>query len=128
MDGFRIIIPCVTRKQVLHKIHQGHRGVTKYLLRAKSAVYWPGMYKEIESTFGNCGACKEFENAQAKCPMIHVEVPEQLWHTVGADLFHYEGSWFLLVTDAYSMNGTFCSTSCKYWSIRINQSNEKYLF
>ena len=41
-------------------------------------------------------------NAQAKCPMIHVEVPQQPWHTVGADLFHYEGNWFLLVTDAYS--------------------------
>ena len=77
----------MSRKQVLHEIHQGHQGVTKCLLRAKSAVYWPGMYKEIESTVGNCGAYKEFENAQAKCPMIHVEVPEQPWHTVGADLF-----------------------------------------
>ena len=34
--------------------------------------------------------------------MIHVEVPHQPWHTVGADLFHYEDNWFLFVTDAYS--------------------------
>ena len=34
--------------------------------------------------------------------MISVEVPEQPWHTVGADLFHHKGMWFLFVTDAYS--------------------------
>ena len=34
--------------------------------------------------------------------MISVEIPQQPWHTVEADLFHYGGKWFLLVTDAYS--------------------------
>ena len=34
--------------------------------------------------------------------MIYVEIPSQPWHTVGADLFHHRGMWFLLVTDAYS--------------------------
>ena len=34
--------------------------------------------------------------------MIHVETPSQPWHTVGADLFHYQGRWFILVIDAYS--------------------------
>ena len=102
LAGSRIIIPQASRNQVLQEIHQGHQGVTKCTLRAKSAVYWPGMYKQIQSVVGNCGACREFENAQAKCPMIPVDVPSQPWHTVGADLFHHKGTWFLLVTDAYS--------------------------
>ena len=66
MAGSRMIIPHVSRKQVVHEIHQGS------------------------------------SKAQAKCPIIHVEVPVQPLHTFGADLFHYVGSWFLLVTDAYS--------------------------
>ena len=34
--------------------------------------------------------------------MISVEVPSQPWHTVGADMFKFKGSWHLLVTDFYS--------------------------
>ena len=65
-------------------------------------MYWPGMYKEVQSIVGNCGACREFENAQTKCPMITTEIPSQPWHTVGADLLQFKGKWFLLVTDVYS--------------------------
>ena len=102
MVGSCIIIPSLSQKQVLQEKHREHQGVTKCLLIAESAVYWPGMYKDIQNIVGNCGACREFENAQAKCPMISVEISQQSWHTVGADLFHYGGKWFLLVTDAYS--------------------------
>ncbi len=102
MAGSRIVIPEQSRSQVLQEIHEGHQGITKCMLRAKSAVYWPGMYKEVQSIVGNCGACKEFENAQTKCPMVATEIPPQPWHTVGADLFQFKGRWFLLVTDVYS--------------------------
>ena len=102
MAGSRIIIPQSSRSQVLQEIHEGHQGETRCLLRAKMAVYWPGMYKEIQETVGKCGACREFENAQTKCPMVAVEVPSQPWHTVGADLFQYKGRWFILLTDMYS--------------------------
>ena len=60
------------------------------------------MYKQIKDVVGRCGACRELENAQTKCPMVAVEIPSQPWHTVGADLFHQKGRWFLLVTDVYS--------------------------
>ena len=87
---------------MLQEIHDGHQGVSKCMLRAKSAVYWPGMYTEIQNRVGNCSTCREFENAQVKCPMVITEVPSQPWFTVGADLFHYNGRWFVLVTDVYS--------------------------
>ena len=72
------------------------------MLRAKSAVYWPGMYRAIENMVGTCGACREFENAQTKCPMVITEVPSEPWHTVGADLFQFKGMWYLILTDVYS--------------------------
>ena len=87
--------------QVLQEIHEGHQGVTKCMLRAKSAVYWPGMYRAIENMVGTCGACREFENAQTKCPMVITEVPSEPWHTVGADLFQFKGMWYLILTDVY---------------------------
>ncbi len=102
MAGSRIIVPLASRKQVLENIHEGHQGETKCMLRAKSAVYWPGVYKEIENIVKNCSACQEFANAQPKCSMISMEVPSQPWHTVGADLFKFKGKWHVLVTDFYS--------------------------
>ena len=102
MAGSRIIIPSSSRTEVLREIHQGHQGETKCMLRAKSAVYWPGIYKDIQNVVGNCGACREVENAQTKCPMIVTEIPAQPWHTVGVDLFQQKSKWYILVTDVYS--------------------------
>ena len=102
LAGSRIIIPQSSRQEVLREIHEGHQGETKCMLRAKSAVYWPGIYKDIQSVVGNCGACRELENAQTKCPMLITEVPAQPWHTVGVDLFQHKSRWYILVTDVYS--------------------------
>ena len=98
----RILVPESCRKTVLQNIHEGHQGETKCALRAKSAVYWPGIYKDIGNMVKTCNACREYENAQPKCPMLSTEIPAQPWHTVGADLFQYKGKWYLLVTDLFS--------------------------
>ena len=100
--GSRIVIPANARKRTLRSIHDGHQGEVKCKLRAKDAVYWPGLYKEIEHMVQTCGPCQEFSNAQAKCPMIEVEIPPHPWHTLGADLFYVNGKWYLLVTDCFS--------------------------
>uniref|UniRef100_A0A0L8FP40 Uncharacterized protein n=1 Tax=Octopus bimaculoides TaxID=37653 RepID=A0A0L8FP40_OCTBM len=42
MAGSRIIIPKSMQKEILDKIHQGHLGMKKCKLRAKSVVYWVG--------------------------------------------------------------------------------------
>ena len=102
MAGSRIVIPQSSRQEVLREIHEGHQGETKCMLRAKSAVYWPGIYNDIRTVVGNCGACRELENAQTRCPMLITEVPSQPWHTVGVDLFQQKGKWYILVTDVYS--------------------------
>ena len=102
LSGSRIIIPSESRKRTLSSIHEGHQGETKCLLRAKEAVYWPGMYKDIGNMVRQCSTCQEFQNAQPKCPMIAMEIPPEAWHTVGADLFYYSGRWHILVTDYYS--------------------------
>jgi hypothetical protein len=34
--------------------------------------------------------------------MLGIEVPDQPWHTLGADLFYFNGKWNILLTDYYS--------------------------
>ncbi|CAB4017439.1 transposon Tf2-1 poly [Paramuricea clavata] len=100
--GSRIIIPKSLRQKILQKIHSGHQGMEKCKLRAKSCVYWPGIYKEIENMVASCCACKKFQNSQQKEPMIPSEVPPRPWHTVSADLFKVNNFWYIVIADYYS--------------------------
>ena len=43
------------------------------MICAKNAVYWPGMYKEIQILVGTCRAYKKFENAQVPFKRFAVE-------------------------------------------------------
>lgn len=74
----------------------------KCKLRAKSCVYWPGIYKDIERLVSTCEPCLKFQKSQMKEPMIPTDVPPRPWHTVGADLFYTNGSWYLIIADYYS--------------------------
>ena len=102
MVGSRIAVPKSLRSKVLGNIHEGHQGIEKSKLRAKDAVYWPGIYKEVELLVGRCDTCLELLNAQPKCPMIPMEVPSSPWEILGADLFWYKSQWYLLITDYFS--------------------------
>ncbi|XP_028404008.1 uncharacterized protein K02A2.6-like [Dendronephthya gigantea] len=100
--GSRIIVPESLRQKIMREIHSGHQGMEKCKLRAKSCVYWPGIYKEIESMVASCCACKKFQNSQQKEPMIPSEVPPRPWHTVSADLFKVNNFWYIVIADYYS--------------------------
>ena len=102
MLGQRIIIPRNHRKIVLQQIHTGHLGIEKCKLRAKSAVWWPGIYPDIEQTVQACTACQVHQNSQRREPMISSDIPPRPWHTIGGDLFHFGGRWYLLLSDYYS--------------------------
>ncbi|KAI8487979.1 hypothetical protein Bbelb_344270 [Branchiostoma belcheri] len=102
LAGSRIIIPKSLQKEVLQTIHEGHMGEEKCKLRAKSAVYWIGMYKEIEKMVQTCRTCQKYQNSQQKEEMTPTETPSRPWKKVGADLFYLNQKWFLLVVDYYS--------------------------
>ena len=52
--GSRIIVPESLRGNILQQIHEGHLGIEKCKLRAKSCVYWPKIYTEIETLIDSC--------------------------------------------------------------------------
>ena len=102
MLGSRIIIPEVLRPMVMAEIHKGHLGMEKCKLRAKSCVYWPDIYKQIENTVASCDTCKTFQNSQQKEPMIPSDIPSRPWHTVSADLYKVNEAWYIILADYYS--------------------------
>ena len=46
--GSRLIIPDKLRREMIERIHEGHQGIVKCRERAKAAIWWPGMSKELK--------------------------------------------------------------------------------
>ncbi|UYV80674.1 K02A2.6-like, partial [Cordylochernes scorpioides] len=101
MRGLRVIIPSNMRKYVLNRIHASHQGITKCRARAKDHVWWPGIGQEIQDMVKTCEKCIENQPLKHE-PLIPNDFPERPWQKVGMDLFHYEGSEYLVVVDYFS--------------------------
>lgn len=104
LKGEQVVIPQTLQKEYLDKIHEGHQGVTRSQQRAKSSVYWPGIYKDIETLVTSCLLCQKHQPSQAKEPLepIVPNIPNVPWHTIGSDLFTLDEKNYLIITDYYS--------------------------
>ena len=99
--GNRIVVPTALQKDTLTKIHQGHQGVERCLLRAKQSVWWPGITQQIYNFVKQCSTCVKYPTPNNE-PMISTELPDFPWQRVGSDLFVLNGVSYLLVVDYYS--------------------------
>ena len=102
MKQHRIIIPKALQNEILLKLHASHQGTEKTKLRARSAVYWRDLNRDIDNVTKSCSICQELQSKQAKEPLMPTEIPPRPWHTVGSDLFYLDGSEYLLVANYYS--------------------------
>ena len=48
LKGEALVIPQAEREKILHRIHDGHQGITKCRYRAQHFVYWPGINLDIK--------------------------------------------------------------------------------
>ena len=55
--GVRIVIP-ESMREVLRRTHEGHQGIVKCTLRAKSSVWWPRIYSQIQRLVSACEKCQ----------------------------------------------------------------------
>ena len=67
------------------RIHEGHQGVTKCRERAKRALWWPGLSRQIEDLVKQCRKCTE-RRINKKEPMIPSVVPDRQWQVIGTDI------------------------------------------
>ena len=52
-----IILP-VEREKILHRIHEGHQGITKCQYGAQHCVYSPGINQDIKHMVESCATCQ----------------------------------------------------------------------
>ena len=62
LKGDQIIILEAMQHEMLQLIHQGHLGVELSQNRAKTAVFWPGMMRQIEERVNSCHLCQRHRN------------------------------------------------------------------
>ena len=67
-----------------------------------NCCYWPNINKEIEEMIRNCPTCLEFAPAKPKIKkkdMLQHEVPSTLWTKLATDIFHFQGTNYLILVD-----------------------------
>ena len=84
-------------KEILEKLHAAHQGTEKMKLRARSAVFWNGINKDIDQTVSHCTECQEAQPRQTGEELEPTDIPPYAWHTVGADLFFLNNADYPIV-------------------------------
>ena len=122
----RVIIPCIMRKKIKEKLHQGHLGVEKCKARGRQTVFWLGINAEIVEMVARCSACLENQPHQQKEPLMLHESPMEPWCKVGMDLFTCKRKNYLVIVDYFSNYPEVCSLNNTHSSTII--SNAKAIF
>jgi hypothetical protein len=107
MDGLilkatRIVVPTVLRMEMLEKIHVGHLGREKCKRRARNAIFWPGLNKDIDNMIEKCAVCLQYQPSQAPEPLLPHPVPSGPWEKVGVDLCNSGRKNYLIIVDYFS--------------------------
>ena len=53
----RIVVPPSLQAEILQRIHEGHQGIEKCHMRARSSVWWPKISTHITQTVQECPLC-----------------------------------------------------------------------
>ena len=106
--GSRLVVPVSLRPEVLEGIHDGHFVELKCILRAKSAVYWPGCDEQIRNMVASCVTCQTHRHRNPPPPLRPVPLPSHAFQYVSGDIFTFESFNYLLVVDAYANGRLVC--------------------
>ena len=102
LKGEALVIPPVEREKILHKIHEGHQGITKCQYRARHCVYWPGINQDIKRMVESCATCQRHRPQEPRQPLKPTPAPERPWQHISADFFSFDGFEYLVIIDYYS--------------------------
>ena len=108
LRGNRIIVPVSMRKEMKSRIHEGHLGIERCKVRAREALYWPGMSSKIADMVSRCSTCLESRRKQQREPLQPLPAATEAWTRIGTDLFKMRGKDYLLVVDYYTNYPEIC--------------------
>ena len=98
VDTALLYIPKALQKETLEKLHDGHQGMVRCHLRAKSSIWWPGLSKQLTAYINACPVRARTARPREE-PLIPTPLPEYLWLQ---DLFTLNGSDYLVIVDYFS--------------------------
>ena len=123
------MVPHKKCEATLRLTHEGHLGLGKCQLRAKDTVYWPGWNDQLEKFILNCELCLKYSYAKCKpkpTTSLGQEIPVHPWSKLATDIFHFEGTAYLLNVDYTSRFPIVCKayfsdrhTCCKPMQISV---------
>ena len=102
LKGQKIFVPKPLREEMLERLHEGHLGINKTLMKARDVLFWPEMAAEITEKVKKCPVCLENRPCQQSEPLKSHEIPPLPWAKVGTDLLHKNGRNYLVTIDYYS--------------------------
>ena len=93
--GTRIVVPPSKQLETLQKIHQGHQGFQKCRLRISTSVWWLETWRS---------SSKNVLLANKPCHLNEslTPLPDYPWEKLATDLFHHNGTNYILLVDYFS--------------------------
>ena len=82
---------------MLSRLHEGHQGILKTKLRAKSLLFWPNINSEIENLILACPLCEQYRSANIKEPLQQHEIPARPFMKVACDIGELGNGNFLIL-------------------------------
>lgn len=123
--GDRVVVPKVFRRKILRELHEGHPGIVRTKLLARSKVFWPKIDADIERMVKECDCCATAGKAPIKCTLKSWPISTKPWSRIHADYAGpIEGVFFLVVVDSFSkwpeVYKTTSTTSTKTIELLMN--------
>uniref|UniRef100_A0A1I7XH92 RNA-directed DNA polymerase n=1 Tax=Heterorhabditis bacteriophora TaxID=37862 RepID=A0A1I7XH92_HETBA len=101
--GHRIVILGSFQRRVLLTLHEGHPGMSRMKMLARSHVYWPHIDNHIEKFVRNCSRCVAASKNPRKAELNSWPNANEPWARIHIDFAGpLEGRSYLVVVDAYS--------------------------
>jgi transposase InsO family protein len=101
--GDRIVIPRRYHDRILQTLHEGHPGIVRMKLLARSKVYWPGIDVDIEQLVRSCESCAVNSPSPRKCTLQSWPTPNEPWERVHIDFAGpVNGFMYFIMIDAFS--------------------------
>ena len=100
-----MVIPKIIQPETLRRLHEGHIGLEKMLLKVVIAktIFWPGITADVTNIAKNCQACQKYAHKQSQEPiLVHEPTATRLWFKLGLDIFEFKGKYYIVVADYYS--------------------------
>ncbi|KAL7374026.1 hypothetical protein ABVT39_020482 [Epinephelus coioides] len=103
LKGERNLIPGCIQGEMLQRLHEGHRGVTKCVARAQESPWWPGITRQIKELVERCEICCQYAQTKTE-PLMPTPLPARPWQKVAADIFQWRNGQYIVVVDYYSQH------------------------